>query len=266
MVCAAALALAAVAAQAGRCPERLRIAFPDSPAEPFIRGPGPGFEQPRPGLLVDWTRAALKRLGCLEGAQMLRLPARRVRALIEVGEIDLVAGVARGGPVAALLALPPVQPDGSDLSLGRIDYVLYIRRGLLAREATAASGVSDLPPLGDPRVGVMAGGRAEALARERGWPVDLAPTHESSLQKLRAGRTPLLLVHQHFLEERLRREPELARQIERFGPVQESLRLQVGALPELARRQPDFVAALWRELCRQSAASGPRVPGACRLP
>ena len=29
---------------------------------------------------------------------------------------------------------------------------------------------------------------------------------------------------------------------------------------------PDFVAALWRELCRQSAASGPRVPGACRLP
>lgn len=263
IVCALAAALWAVGtAQAQACPQRLRVAFPDTPAEPFLRGQGDEFETP-PGLLVDWVQAALRRLGCLERAELLRLPARRVRSMIEAGQLDLVAGVGEGGPLAALLALPP--PVGArrefDLSLGRVDYALYSRRGLVALPAAGPEAPA-LPP--QARVGVTAGSRAEALAQERGWPVEPAPSHESALQKLLAGRTPLLLVHSYYLDERLRQDAALARQVERFGPVVERRRLHVGALPALASDAGGFVHRLWRELCRQSAAS--RADGACRPP
>lgn len=264
IVCAltAAWLLAAGAARADGCPERLRIAFPDAPAEPFLRGQGDDFAQP-PGLLVDWLRVSLRQLGCLERAELLRLPARRVRSMIDAGQLELVAGVGEGGPIAALLALPP--PAGPrrefDLSLGQVDYALYARRGLVAGRGSGQEAPV-LPP--QARVGVTAGSRAELLAQERGWLVEPAPSHESALQKLLAGRTPLLLVHTYYLDERLRQDAALARQIARFGPVVERRRLHVGVLPALARSENGFVMKLWRELCRQSAAA--KADGACRLP
>ena len=249
-------------AQADACPERLRIAFPDAPAEPFLRGQGDDFERP-PGLLVDWMRASLRQLGCLEHAELLRLPARRVRAMIESGQLDLVAGVGEGGPIAALLTLP--SPAGNrreyDFSVGHVDYALYARRGLVAGRADGQEAPV-LPP--QARVGVTAGSRAEFLAQERGWPLEPAPNHESALQKLLAGRTPLLLVHSYYLDERLRHDAALSRQIERFGPVVERRRLHVGALPAFARSEKGFVTRLWREMCRQSAAA--KADGACRTP
>ncbi|MBI3347510.1 MAG: hypothetical protein HY020_09915 [Burkholderiales bacterium] len=254
--------LAAGTARANGCPERLRISFPDAPAEPFLRGQGDDFARP-PGLLVDWVRAALRETGCLERAELLRLPARRVRAMVEAGQLDLVAGVGEGGPIAALLTLPPqVGPKGEfDFSLGHVDYAFYARRGLVGGRVDG-DGLPVLPPKA--RVGVSAGTRAEVLAQERGWPVDPAPSHESALQKLLAGRTPLLLVHTYHLDERLRQEPALAREVVRFGPVVERRRLHVGALPAFARSENGFVLKLWRELCRQSQAA--KADGACRLP
>jgi len=247
-------------AHAQACPERLRIAFPDAAAEPFLRGQGDDFDKP-PGLLVEWVRASLGRLGCLERAELLRLPARRVRAMVESGQLDLVAGVGEGGPIAALLTLPPhIGPRHDfDQSLGHVEYAFYARRG----SSTAWDGnqLSGLPP--EARLGVTAGSRAEVLARERGWPLDPAPSHESALQKMLAGRTPLLLVHSYYLDERLRQDPALARQIVKLSPVVERRRLHVGALPAFARAENGFVTRLWRELCRQSAAA--KADGACRL-
>ncbi|MEJ1939021.1 hypothetical protein WDZ92_53155, partial [Nostoc sp. NIES-2111] len=126
----AAVCMPLLAAAQATCPSRLRIAFPDSPAEPFMRGQGEDFARP-PGLLVDWVRQALRELGCLERAELLRLPVRRLRALIEAGQIDMVAGVGDGGPIAALLTLPPREGRRGefDQSLGTVDYVLYARRG-----------------------------------------------------------------------------------------------------------------------------------------
>ena len=247
-------------AQAGACPERLRIAFPDASAEPFVRGQGDDFAKP-PGLLIDWVRAALRETGCLERAELLRLPARRVRVMIEAGQLDLVAGVGEGGPIAALLALPPhVGPRHDfDQSLGHVEYAFYARRG--SPIGWDGSQLSALPP--EARIGVTAGSRAEVLAQERGWPADLAPSHESALLKLLAGRTPLLLVHGYYLDERLRHDPVLARQIVKLSPAVERRRLHVGALPAFARAENGFVTRLWRELCKQSAAA--RADGACRL-
>ena len=245
-------------ARAADCPQPLRIAFSDAPAEPFLRGQGERFTEP-PGVLVDWVRAALRRLGCLEAATLQRWPARRIRALVAAGEIDLVAGAGEGGPVASLLALPTAGAGDGDLSLGHVEYALYTRRAASAPEAPASAAV--LPPA---RVGVTAGSRQEAIARERGWPTEPAPTHESTLHKLLAGRTPMVLMHSPYIHERLRVDPALAAQIVRFGPAIERRRLYVGAQPAFARRHAGFVRQLWRELCRQSAAA--HGDGACRRP
>lgn len=249
------------AARADDCPERLRIAFPDGPAEPFMRGQGEDFSRP-PGLLVDWMRNALRQLGCLERAEMLRLPVRRLRAMIEAGQIDIVAGVGEGGPIAALLALPPREGRRGefDYSLGMVEYVLYARRGSgLTWDGQALAG---LPATA--RVGVTAGTRTELLAMERGWPVEVAPSHESALLKLAAGRTPLLLMHSYFADDRLRRDAQLARQIERLSPAVERRHLFVGVAPALAQAAKGFSARLWRALCKESAAM--KADGACRLP
>ena len=254
-------ACAAQAAEVVACPERLRISFPDAPAEPFMRGQGEDFSHP-PGLLVDWVRQALRELGCLERTEMLRLPVRRLRAMIEAGQIDVVAGVGEGGPIAALLALPPRagRRGEFDYSVGTVEYVLYARRGGGVRwDGQALSGL----PV-DARVGVTAGTRTEVLAKERGWPVEAAPTHESALLKLAAGRSPLLLMHSYFADERLRRDPKLAAQIEPLAPAVERRQLFVGVAPALASAHPAFAQRLWRALCKQSAAT--KADGACRLP
>lgn len=257
----AAALCAAATVQAQTCPERLRIALPDAAAEPFLRGQGDDFAKP-PGLLVDWVRAALRETGCLEHAEVLRLPARRVKAMIEAGQLDLVAGVAEGGPIAALLTLPPHTGARRefDYSLGHVEYAFYARR-----DATVVWDGQQLGALpGDARLGVTAGSRAEAIAQERGWPMDAAPSHESALQKLLAGRMPLLLVHSFYVDERLRHDAALARQIVKLSPAVERRRMHVGALPAFARAEGGFVARLWRELCKQSAAA--KADGACRLP
>jgi ABC-type amino acid transport substrate-binding protein len=251
-------ALAQSPSRPAGCPERLRVAFPDSPAEPFLRGQGEAFAE-RPGVMVEWLRAALRQLGC--PAELQRLPIRRVRVLLEAGQIDMVAGVAEGGPLGSLLNLPPREGAKRefDLSLGRVEYALYARRD----QAVSWDGSQlQLPP--GARVGVSQGSRSEALALERAWPLEAAPNYESSLQKLLAGRTAALLSLSQFLEERLQSDPALARQLHRLEPAVEARYLHIGATQALAQGQPAFTARLWRELCRQSQAS--RLDGACRLP
>ena len=260
----AVLLFAASAARADICPERLRIAFPDAAAEPFVRGQGDDFAKP-PGLLIDWVRAALREVGCLERAELLRLPARRVRAMVEAGQVDLVAGVGEGGPIAALLTLPPhTGPRREfDYSLGYVEYAFYARRGVVGTSNGGWDG-QQLTLAPDARLGVTAGTRAEVIAQERGWPQDAAPSHESALQKLLAGRMTLLLVHSFYVDERLRQDAALARQVVKLGPIVERRRLHVGALPAFARADNGFVTRLWRELCQQSART--RSDGACHMP
>ncbi len=94
--------------------------------------------------------------------------------------------------------------------------------------------------------------------------MDAAPSHESALQKLLAGRMPVLLVHSFYVDERLRHDAALARQIVKLSPAVERRRMHVGALPAFARTEGGFVARLWRESCKQSAAA--KADGACRLP
>lgn len=56
---------------AAACPPGLRIAFLDTYLPPYLTAP-PAREATPAGLAVDWTRTALRRLGC--EAELLRLP------------------------------------------------------------------------------------------------------------------------------------------------------------------------------------------------
>jgi hypothetical protein len=245
-------------AHAAECPQRLRIVFPDSPADPFMRGQGETFA-PTPGLLVDWTRAALAQLGCGTRAELLRLPQRRIRAMLDQGQIDFVAGVGEAGPVAALLVLPPRDPRRSfDLSLGQIEYSLYA-----LRTAAPRGNGQQLELAASDRVGVAQGTRGEALAAERGWPTDAAPSHESALQKLIAGRTRFLLDHSYFVDERLRSDPAAVAAIVKIDPPVDRRKLYVGAAAAVAAASPEFVDRFWVELCRQSR--GKHSVAECRL-
>ena len=246
---------------ASDCPQRLRVSFSDTVGGPFVRGQGEEFASP-PGQLVDWMRAALQKLGCLERAELLRLPVRRVKALIQAGQLDMVAGAAEGGPVAALLVLPPREgrKQEFDFSYGAVDYALYTRRGSRAEWDGQTLTFS---PVGG-RVGVTAGSRTEMLARERSWPLETAPSDDSAFQKLVGGRTPVLLMHAFLVDDRLQRDADLARQIVRLGPAVERRHLHLGATPALMQTDPGFVTKLWRELCRQSQAA--KLEDACKLP
>lgn len=256
----AALAGAATVMAQPACPAaQLRIAFMDNAAAPFLLGSGERFAEP-PGLLVDWLRAALRRLGCLERAQLLRMPtARLIRAIAEDGgQIDLYPGVAENAPFAAKLVLPPPasRPDG-DLSVGEVRYSLYARRG----EVPAWDGQTLVLGAGQ-AVGVARGSVAENLARRRGWPLEPAPNTEAALRKLLVGRSRAMLVYEPYLDPRIERgEPPVAGLVKLQPPV-ERTRFHVGASRDFYAAHPAFVQQLWLELCRQGNALHEK-PRAC---
>lgn len=242
------------------CPSRIRVAYPDAANPPFILGAGEAMAEP-PGLLVSWMRQALKALGCEGAAELVRLPRRRVSASLAAGQIDLIAGVADVGPLADAVVLPPAprRPE-QDLSLGVIDYSLYAKRG-----AVPAWDGQRLVLAPGQKVGVAQATHAEELVRERGWPVEPAPNHESALHKLAAGRSDLMLSHAVFVDERLRTERQLGESLVKLEPPVERRRLFFGADPGFHARETGFVQRLWLALCRERQAHLHANPAVCVL-
>lgn len=236
------------------CPQRLRIAFPDAPAEPLLKGAGERFETP-PGLAVEWLRQSLTELGCLSQAELLRLPSSRIRLELQpqVDQLDLMAGVAEGTPNAAGLVLP----EGADLSVARIEFSLYA-----TAEWQSRWDGRQLQLKADERVGVVRGTPSDFIARQLGWPVEPAPTPETALQKQLIGRSAVLLALAPLMDARLRELP--SGRLHKLSPPVEQRRIFVGASQLFYQRHPQFVQALWQRMCQKGNAL--REPLACRLP
>lgn len=241
------LALQVFAVGAQECPARIRIAFADQQVAPLLMGAGSEFARP-PGLLVDWTHQALRKLGCLERTEFQRLPNARIRLLArpEVSQIDLVPGVAEGSPNADRLMLPaPPTGVGDDLSTGEVDFSLYAR----AADAAAWDG-QRLALRPGQTVGVARDTMAQALAQERGWALELAASHESAFQKLLAGRSNYLLVYAPFMDARLRASPDIVK----LQPPVLRKRYYMAASQDFYQREPAFVRRFWVEMCLQGNA------------
>lgn len=245
------LCFKAIAATA--CPASLRIAFLDTYLPPYLQGASEAFEQP-PGLLVDWTRTALKRLGC--EAELLRLPQRRLLAELEAGAVQLAPGIGFNAERAQLFAFP-LRADGSPeprLSIGEARLSLFSLRD---RRREVQWDGQRLTMNENFKVGVVSRGVEEPLALARGWAIETALNHALNAEKLRRGRLPLVLMpHLALNRAELDRAPAL---VELQPPV---LRTHFYAPAHRAFEQiePAFVQSFWRELCRASRAHFTEMP------
>jgi hypothetical protein len=238
---------------AAACPAGLRIAFLDTYLPPYLNGAGEQFEQP-PGLLVDWTRSALKRLGC--EAELLRLPQRRLLAELEAGAVQLAPGIGFNAERAQRFVFP-LRADGSPeprLSIGEARLSLFTvrdRRGEVHWDGQR---------LAMPRafkVGVVSRGVEEPLALAQGWAVETSLNHALNAEKLRRGRLPLVLMpHLALNRAELARAPAL---VELQPPVMRA-HFYAPAHRAFEQIEPAFVAGFWRELCRASRTHFTEMP------
>lgn len=218
------------------CPQPLRIAFNDGAAPPMLMGQGAAFADP-PGWEVDAVRDAVRRLGCQ--ADLVRLPSRRLSALLTHGEVDI--GVLYAVTPERLKALRfPLDAKGRpDLAWAPVfgHLVLFARPGTPPH--TGWDG-RKLPAHW--RVGVMSGSVQEAVARERGWAVEPISAFDLGLTMLQAQRFDLLLTSREALAPEQRAdlvEWALAARLPFFAPVS----------PAFAQRHGAWARAFWHELC-----------------
>lgn len=243
--CLAQLLCAPALAQAD-CPQPLRIIFLDKGMPPMLEGDGNGFAEP-PGRFVEWTRSALRSLGC--EAQLLRVPQRRLVLETAQGHAEITFYLAHTPERAAQLAFPERRDGEPDprLAMGSTPVSLYVRAD--RRAELQWDGRRLLPATA--RVGIVGGGVEEPMARAAGWPLELALNHSASVAKLRRGQVdaallPGITFHQDAMNlppALVALQPPLAT-VFFFAPVNR----------DFLQRHPAFVKAFWERVC--AAARG----------
>lgn len=229
----------ALAANAPACPKAVRIGFNDAASPPMLMGRGERFEDP-PGWQVVAVRDALKRLDCTGAAELVRLPARRLSALLAQGQVDfaLLYGVT---PERLLTLRFPLDAQGEpDVAWAP----MFGRLTLFARPGTPQQPGWDggALPAGW-RVGAMAGSVQEMLARARGWAVEPITAVDFGLQMLGAQRFDLLLSSRDALS------PEMRAGLVEWGTAAR-LPFFAPASVAFAERHPAWTRAFWNEFCR----------------
>lgn len=237
---------------AAACPPGLRIAFLDTYLPPYLTAP-PAREATPSGLAVDWTRTALRRLGC--EAELLRLPQRRLLADLAEGLVQLTPGIGFNAERAQRYAFP-LRADGSleaRLSIGDARLSLFVLRE--QRDSVQWDG--ERLEAAELRVGVVAGGVEEPLAAAKGWPVETSLNHALNAEKLRRGRLRVALMPHLALDRtELDREPAL---VELQPPVLRT-HFYAPANRDFAASQPRFVQQFWLELCKASRSHFRELP------
>lgn len=238
---------------AAPCPQPLRIGFLDTPVPQTLLGAGPNFEDP-PGWSVQAVRDTLQRLGCT--AELVRLPGRRVLLLLERGDLEFALFFGATAERMRDFRFPTDAAGRADVAWAPVigHLVLYGLPGSAALKAWDGSAL--LPGV---RLGVVGGSAQEALARERGWPVEAASSFESSVAALRARRFELLLMSRESLPAaQLTGDDALVE----LTPLVERLPYFAPASRQVHARHAGFVTAFWRELCQQSRRLAPESRGA----
>ncbi|WP_414710148.1 hypothetical protein [Roseateles sp.] len=246
------LARAAIAGSA--CPQPLRIGFNDTASPPGLMGQGTSFANP-PGWEVVAVREALKRLGCT--AELLRLPNRRLSVSLAQDQIDIALLFGITAERMRDLRFPLDAKGRPDVAWAPVfGHLALFGRGDIAMEPGWDG--RRLPP--GLRVGVLAGSVQEAIARERGWTVELVNLLDSEFTMLQARRFDLLLTPREILSAEQR-----AGFVE-WTPVVAKLPYFAPASPQLAQDHPDWARSFWRELCQAVRRLEPEIrPVECGL-
>jgi hypothetical protein len=134
------------------------------------------------------VREALKRLGCT--AELLRLPNRRLSVSLAQDQIDIALLFGITAERMRDLRFPLDAKGRPDVAWAPVfGHLALFGRGDIGMEPGWDG--RRLPP--GLRVGVLAGSVQEAIARERGWTVELVNLLDSEFTMLQARRFDLLL-------------------------------------------------------------------------
>ncbi len=234
------------------CPQALKIAFVDLEVSPFLHGSGDHFENP-PGHFVLWAKAEARRLQCK--VEWLRLPPARLLIAMQHGEVDIAIGQAPTPEREKAWVFPRSAQGELDerLSLLASKQVLYAR----ADRAAALGWDGKSFTSGTPRVGAPRGSKQMTLAERKGWPVVPTMGTAQGLRMLRAERFELLLAPEVLVPaESLSEAPALVA----LQPALQETQYYAPVSPDLWKRNPDFVRAFWRGLCKASRQQSPGLP------
>jgi hypothetical protein len=240
------------------CPTPLKIAFLDKAIPSMLNGDGAHFP-PAPGRFVEWTDRALAHVGC--SGTYVRLPQRRLVLDTAADAAQVILYLAYT-PERALEIVYPLRPDGSPdqrLALAETYLALFVRADQRHRIAWDGKGLQPATL----RVGAVAGGVEEPLARAAGWKLDLALSHSASVTKLRAGRVDVaLLPASSFSAQTLAQPPALVE----LEPPLHGIAFFAPVSKALYAKHPEFVHRFWQALCEAARASAVPSAAGAKLP
>jgi hypothetical protein len=242
---AALLLIHGAAAAAPRCPSKVHVSLPNFEIAPYVLGTNQ-VENP-PGLLIEWTRDALMLAGCPVSIVVKRLPPNRQLSELASGRIDVLPGFAFNSETGERLRFP--MKDGSE-DTGRAimsnTISLYARAGDMRVQWDGKTLRS-----ANPKVGSSTGGASTArIARAYGFELEAAPTPETDLRKLVAGRIDVIMEPDVVLGPLL--EGADAQAVRRLEPPVHVTNRYAPVSARFAAAYPEFTERFWLELCRQA--------------
>lgn len=237
------------------CPEQIRVAYADTELPPYLLGTGTTFQHP-PGLFVAWTRVAMERLGCTHVLQEYRLPYNRIVASMGAGTVDMRVTGGFRTDVLDVMRFPmrEQQPDAA-LAIAEADTRLYVAKGtrplywdghVLRQGETAAV------------VGTVRGHFSEKVLQVHKIDVESAPSWESNVKKLLAGRVAAIAGTDSVVDAL----PERNQMDTLDPPVQYDL-FFAPVSHQFYEKYPAFTQRFWYEVCRESRSTFRKLP-ACR--
>lgn len=256
LLCAAALLGQGACAAAPPCPAQVRVSLPNFEIAPYVLGTDTVAEPP--GLLVEWTRNALARAGCVPRIVIVRRPPNRQLAELANGSIDVLPGFAFNRHSSIGLAFPTKE--------GKVNRAMAAMTDSLSLYARAdATPVSwDGATLRSPNrlVGSSTGGAStDAIATAHGWAIESAPTPQADVRKLLAGRVDVILEADVVVLPYLAGADGYA--VRRLLPPVQLTHRYAPVSKVFMQAYPEFTYRFWREMCRQSHA-GTAVARACK--
>jgi len=233
------------------CPPQIRVAYAESELPPYLLGNGSNFQQP-PGLFVQWTRAALERLGCAQVMQEERLPYNRIVNSMRTGTVDVrVTGGFRTDvldvmrfPMRGLQANPA-------LAVAEAQTRLYVPKGKhLQWDGTVLSKDKETAV-----VGTVAGHFSEKVLQTRNFAVESTSSWESNVKKLFAGRVDAIAGSDSVVDALPQR-----RQMDVLEPPVQSDLFFAPVSHQFFEKYPAFTKNFWFEVCLESRSTFKKLP------
>jgi hypothetical protein len=234
------------------CPPQIRVAYSETELPPYVLGAGSNFREP-PGLFVAWTRAALKKLGCMAVVSEVRLPYNRIVSSMADGTIDIRVTGGYRADISQIMRFP-MRGDNTNraLAVAEADTRLYV---LKSAPALKWDGKTLHFSGAYPTIGAVRGHYTEKILQARQWEIDSAPSWDANVKKLLTGRVAAISGPDSVVDAL----PERAQMDMLDPPVQVDLYF-APVSNQFYAKHPDFTERFWLEICRESRATFVKLP------